>query len=191
MSKDKLSKEKMKVTGDRKLNTSECCLIPGDYVLTKTKKTNKSTPYFAPKLFRVTVIKGSMVTAVCGNESITRNSSFFKKWRGEAYREVSRNLNSFDFSLIKDRVESREDSPKFIIEFSSEVLVEPPVEIASNAPEEEASETSESRPDPIVSSRDRVEGEDEAESEPQPSRPSRNLAVVLYREARQYTKRFN
>ena len=54
----------------------------GDKVLVKIKRQNKFTPEYDPKWYRVINIKGSMITARRADHTITRNSSFFKKYYG-------------------------------------------------------------------------------------------------------------
>ena len=50
----------------------------GDCVLVKQKRKNKLSTRFDPRPWRVTKIKGTMVTAQRENFTTTRNQSFFK-----------------------------------------------------------------------------------------------------------------
>ena len=51
---------------------------PGDHVLVKQPRANKTTPQFNPEPYTVVQKKGSMVTAQRGSSRIVRNSSHFK-----------------------------------------------------------------------------------------------------------------
>lgn len=75
---DATSKAKMKAYGDQKRHAAPSTLSPGDPVLVKQPKANKTTPPFDPKPYTVVQTKGSMITAQRGPSSIVRNSSHFK-----------------------------------------------------------------------------------------------------------------
>ena len=75
---DALQKQKMKGYADLKAHAREREIKPGEVVLVRQPKQNKlSTPY-NPKPFIVKEIKGTMVTASNGSQTVTRNSSQFK-----------------------------------------------------------------------------------------------------------------
>jgi len=50
----------------------------GDTVLVRVQKTNKLSTPFSPSTYRVTRVKGTMVTAQRGDHTVTRNISFYK-----------------------------------------------------------------------------------------------------------------
>ena len=68
----------MKIYADQNGNAQERKNTTGEVVLMKQHKQNKfSTPY-NPKPFLVQEMKGSMITASNGSDTVTRNSSHFK-----------------------------------------------------------------------------------------------------------------
>ena len=73
---DLKAKQKMKIYADKK--SKSCMIKEGDAVLIKQPKANKLTIPFNPKPYKVVSRKGSMITAKQGEQSITRNSSYFK-----------------------------------------------------------------------------------------------------------------
>ncbi|GFR80235.1 transposon Ty3-G Gag-Pol polyprotein [Elysia marginata] len=77
--KDFTSKAKQKEFADHTRKTQPHSLNVGDTVLIRQKKTNKLTPPYIPKPYRITDVKGSMVTAKRGTHRIVRNSSYFKQ----------------------------------------------------------------------------------------------------------------
>lgn len=76
---DQESKVKMKEYNDLKLKTKTVKLNIGDLVLAMNMNRTKSIPIFDPIPYRIVEIKGSMITAKRGEQTITRNISFFKK----------------------------------------------------------------------------------------------------------------
>jgi hypothetical protein len=84
IAKDKSSKTKMKVHGDKHLHVKEASLEVGDLVLFQPPKqriVSKLTPIRKVDLYRVDSIKGSNITATSTttNQTINRNSSCFRK----------------------------------------------------------------------------------------------------------------
>ncbi|GFR89530.1 transposon Ty3-G Gag-Pol polyprotein [Elysia marginata] len=77
--KDFASKAKQKEFADRTRKTQPHSLTVGDTVLVRQKKTNKLTPPYIPKPYKVADVKGSMITAKRGTHRIVRNSSYFKQ----------------------------------------------------------------------------------------------------------------
>ncbi|GFR98004.1 transposon Ty3-G Gag-Pol polyprotein [Elysia marginata] len=77
--KDFTSKAKQKEFPDQTRKTQPHSLTVGDTVLVRQKKTNKLTPPYIPKPYKVADVKGSMVTAKRGTHRIVRNSSYFKQ----------------------------------------------------------------------------------------------------------------
>jgi len=79
---DKIAKEKMKAYADSRRHTKEINLENGDQVL--MKKTGlllkKSDPQYEPDPLTVISIKGSMITATNKSKTVTRNSSFFRRF---------------------------------------------------------------------------------------------------------------
>ena len=61
--------------GHAKLQT----LQAGDSVLVRAPKVNKFSSYYDPVPYKVTDVKGSMITAARPGHTITSNTSFFKK----------------------------------------------------------------------------------------------------------------
>ena len=76
---DERKKSKMKSYGDKHHRAKESTIQIGDTVLLRQPKQNKFTPPFDPEPFKVTAVKGSMITVRNKSRSVTRNSSFFKK----------------------------------------------------------------------------------------------------------------
>ena len=70
----------MKEYHDKKRDAKTTVIKVGDQVLVKQKKTTVK-PFYDSKPYRVISVKGTMVTAACNNESITRNVSKFCKIR--------------------------------------------------------------------------------------------------------------
>ena len=73
---DSKAKDKMKAYADKTRRTKDSMLKIGDHVILK-KKGFKTA--FDPRPYTITKMKGSQIKAQRANESITRNSSFFKK----------------------------------------------------------------------------------------------------------------
>ncbi|PIK41369.1 hypothetical protein BSL78_21779 [Apostichopus japonicus] len=74
----KSDKQKMKINAERQRNFKPSNITIGDTVLVTQPKVNKLTPTYDPRPFKVTAIKGTMITAKRDDKTITRNSSFFK-----------------------------------------------------------------------------------------------------------------
>ena len=77
--RDRKAKAKMKAYSDTCRHAAPYPLRPGDMVLCSQPRHNKLTTAYNPKPYRVTTVKGSMVTAERTGHRVTRNSSFFKK----------------------------------------------------------------------------------------------------------------
>ena len=90
---DDTKKRKIKVYADVLLRTKEHDFKINDYVLVKQTRTNKGMSHYKPIPYQITRIKGNMVEAKSTNDnsSITRNCSFFKKWKGEVELQESVN----------------------------------------------------------------------------------------------------
>ncbi len=73
------AKEKQKAYADKGRNTKLHEISPGDSVLVRQPRENKFSLPYDPIPYRVEDVKGSMITAVKGRKTITRNSSFFKR----------------------------------------------------------------------------------------------------------------
>jgi len=76
--RDAMQKQKMKIYPDTKAHAQEREIKPGEVVLVRQPKHNKSSTPYNPKLFVVEEKKGTMVTASIGSQTVTRNSSHFK-----------------------------------------------------------------------------------------------------------------
>ena len=68
----------MKERADRRARCQMALVRIGDTVLVRQKKKDKFTTKFDPAPYKVTEVKGTMVTAVRNEKSITRNVSHFK-----------------------------------------------------------------------------------------------------------------
>ncbi|XP_060776523.1 uncharacterized protein LOC132885998 [Neoarius graeffei] len=77
--RDREAKAKMKTYSDTCQHARPHPFQPGDMVLCSQPRHNKLTPAYNPKPYKVTTVKGTMVTAERSGHSVTRNSSFFKK----------------------------------------------------------------------------------------------------------------
>ena len=102
--KDRASKENMIEYANNKRKVKPHNLSIGDQVLVKQKKINKFSTPFNPKPFSIIKIKGSMITAksVQQNNTITRNSSHFKKIRPKLNLESSKSNRSKSDSSVLD-----------------------------------------------------------------------------------------
>lgn len=78
--RDGVAKAKMKAYADSRRHASSHTLQIGDQVLHRQPKQHKLTAPYNTVPHTVTRTKGSMITAVRGSHSITRNSSFFKRF---------------------------------------------------------------------------------------------------------------
>ena len=76
------AKVKRKAYADNRRVAKEPGFKIGDQVLVRQRKINKLTPRFKPKPYRITAIKGTMITARRPNHVITRNCSYFKIFGG-------------------------------------------------------------------------------------------------------------
>lgn len=81
---DRTAKEKRKVYTDKRRAAKKPHFAIGDQVLVKQKKVNKLTPRFDPQAYKITKIKGTMITANRPNHTITRNCSHFKLFIGSS-----------------------------------------------------------------------------------------------------------
>ena len=77
--KDTKAKEKMKQRADKRARSRQPDIKIGDTVLVRQKKRNKLTMKFDPAPYKVIEVKGSMITAIPNERTITRNVSHFKK----------------------------------------------------------------------------------------------------------------
>ena len=68
----------MKEYADKRRKTTATTMKISDCVLVKQKRKNKLSTRFNPHPWRVTKMKGTMVTAQRENFMTTRNQSFFK-----------------------------------------------------------------------------------------------------------------
>lgn len=73
-------KSKQKEYADTKRNTKPHNFSAGDLVLCKQQKNDKYTTPYEKELYKITQIIGSQITAENQNKTVTRNSSFFKKY---------------------------------------------------------------------------------------------------------------
>ena len=74
----------MEVICDRRRVTKQPTFEIGSQVLVMQPKINKLTPRFNPNPYKVTAVKGTMITAVRSNHSLTRNCSHFKLYTGQS-----------------------------------------------------------------------------------------------------------
>jgi len=103
----------MKRYSDQRRHAQPSRLQVGDEVLIKIPKANKMSSYYNPKPYTITTIKGTMITAACGNHNVTRNSSFFKRINRQAKlaNETENNAESEDDNgddAIRDKQEGRQ-----------------------------------------------------------------------------------
>ena len=76
-----VANHKNKGYADSRRNAKQEKMKENDLVMVKQQRQNKMTSHFEPNPYKITQIKGSMITAkrVTDDKCITRNSSFFKK----------------------------------------------------------------------------------------------------------------
>lgn len=86
---DHNAKVKRKAYADNRRVGMEPTFKIGDQLLVRQPKVNKLTSRFDPKPYRITTIKGTMITARRKDHKITRNCSRFKPFAG-----ISRSDNS-------------------------------------------------------------------------------------------------
>ncbi|CAF0927883.1 unnamed protein product [Brachionus calyciflorus] len=101
---DMISKSKMKKNADKNIRIFKNNLTVGDLVLVKQKQPNKSVSIFDPAPYRITEIKGTMVTATRQNNTITRNISLFKKYYGQTSKQDEQNRRRNRSINIKSNV---------------------------------------------------------------------------------------
>ena len=77
--RDANQKSKMKEYADQRRRATPSDINPGDIVLVKQPKYNKTTTPYDSSLYVVTGRKGTLVKAKCNIKEITRNSSHFKR----------------------------------------------------------------------------------------------------------------
>ena len=75
---DRNNKEKIKIYADNRSKVKACSLKVGDSVIVKKPRKSKSDPHYDPVPYKVTKRRGNMIVAKRGNDTITRNSAFFK-----------------------------------------------------------------------------------------------------------------
>jgi hypothetical protein len=90
---DTTCKVKMKSSDEKRLRVKPVSLAVNDMVFVKQHRTHKAISPFESVPYKITAIKGSMITAIGNGRSITRNVSLFKKWRGECMQENAKHLN--------------------------------------------------------------------------------------------------
>jgi len=86
--RDGAAKAIMKAYADNRNNATECKLKIGDTVLVRQNRTNKLSSIYDPVPYKISEIKGSMITARRGRKEITRNSSFFKQLNSTVQSET-------------------------------------------------------------------------------------------------------
>ena len=77
--RDASAKARMKAYADKKNRAAEFTLKLGDTVLVKQQRQNKLSSYYDLVPYTISAMNGSMVTASRKDETIVRNSSFFKR----------------------------------------------------------------------------------------------------------------
>ena len=77
--RDARQKEKMKTYADKRNHAKKIEFRVGDYVLVKQDKQSKLSTPFSKSTYKITAIKGSMITATGSDRTITRNVSMFKR----------------------------------------------------------------------------------------------------------------
>lgn len=101
---DRDAKVRRKTYADKRRGAKEPNFKIGDQVLVRQTKINKLTPRFNPKPYRVTAIKGTMITARRPDHMITRNCSHFKIFTGccesDTNSEMSEEIQSDADELI-------------------------------------------------------------------------------------------
>ena len=98
---DEAYKNKLKEYADKKRRVREHNLKNGDLVYRKKEKglLNKTEPYYKTEPYKVTDVKGTMVTVERSGQTVTRNCSFFKKkeeevlWWSEGEMEIDEEEN--------------------------------------------------------------------------------------------------
>jgi hypothetical protein len=97
---DRRKKQIMQKDFDRRKKVKEADIKINDIVLVKQKQLNKIMPAFEPFKYKITDVKGNMVSADCitynandMKKSLTRNITLFKKWRGKV-EEIETKLKS-------------------------------------------------------------------------------------------------
>ncbi|CAF0863803.1 unnamed protein product [Brachionus calyciflorus] len=97
---DKKNKDKMKSEADKRLKVKSIDLKQGDFVLVKRDSKAKSSSFFEETPYLIIEIKGNMIRAKNNFKEVTRNVSFFKKWRGSV-ETVEKDVSmSLDHSTI-------------------------------------------------------------------------------------------
>ena len=76
--KDSAAKQKMKYYADKYSHCKSHKFSVGDLVLPRQPKVNKFSTPFQAEPFRITEVKGSMITATFKDQTVTRNASHFK-----------------------------------------------------------------------------------------------------------------
>lgn len=76
---DLLAKQKMASYANEKRHAAPHGLLPSELVLVKQPQTNKFTSFFDPIPYEVVSVNGNQITATRLGQTITRNSSFFKR----------------------------------------------------------------------------------------------------------------
>jgi hypothetical protein len=85
---DRIAKERMKQEYDHRMRVKECGIEVGCKVLLKLKPHRKSTSKWGKDPYVVKEVNGSMVTAARQNHLVTRNSSFFKRFRYDLEEDI-------------------------------------------------------------------------------------------------------
>jgi hypothetical protein len=86
--RDERAKQKMKEYADRRRRTSYHDLHVNDIVYMRQKCQNKMMAAYDHLPYKVTAVKGNMITVKRGSKMVTRNSSFFKIARGSHTTDI-------------------------------------------------------------------------------------------------------
>jgi transposase InsO family protein len=114
--RDAKAKQKMKDNADSKVREKENVVKIGDMVLVRQKKQNKFSTKFDPSPYRVTEVKGSMITALRDKKSITRNISHFKPVRSDTETPGAHDSDSSDDEqdIIDNAINPQASQPELI-----------------------------------------------------------------------------
>ena len=85
--RDDDAKVKMKFYADKRRKAKPSEIQVGDIVMLKQKKQTKLSSKFDPVPFRITRIKGTMITVTRNGRYVTRNVSFMKKVNGPSIQK--------------------------------------------------------------------------------------------------------
>ena len=91
INKANATKKKSKIYADKRRGAKQPKLKVGDQVLVRQRKWNKLTSKFKHKPYKITTIKGKVITACQKGHQITRNCSFFKTFLIHGHDDSSEN----------------------------------------------------------------------------------------------------